>query len=169
VEQKHMDILHLVDRLENIVRESRALPLSNKIMLDEDKLIDIIDQMRVSVPDVVKQAQKVTTEKERQIAQAQEEAERIKQLAKAESEMILEKDQITKDAHLRAKQIIEDSHKQAAKIYADADKYVINKFTLMERHLLSVVKQVRNGIQILQKHEDTSEDDQNPSNSNKSA
>ena len=152
-----MDILHFVDRLENIVRESRTLPLSRKLLLDEEKLIDIIDQMRVSVPDVVKQAQKVTAERDRQLAQAQEEAERIKQLAKAESQMILEKDQITKDAHARAKAIVDDAYRQSAKIYADADKYVIDKFSLMERHLLSIVKQVRNGIQVLQVPEDTKE------------
>ena len=150
-----MDILHFVDRLENIVRESRTMPLSRKLLLDEEKLIDIIDQMRVSVPDVVKQAQKVTAERDRQLAQAKEEADRIKQLAKAESQMILEKDQITKDAHVRAKEIVDDAHRQSAKIYADADKYVMDKFNLMERHLLSIVKQVRNGIQILQAPDDT--------------
>ena len=160
-----MDILHFVDRLENIVRESRTLPLSRKLLLDEEKLIDIIDQMRVSVPDVVKQAQKVTAERDRQLAQAQEEAERIKQLAKAESQMILEKDQITKDAHARAKAIVDDAYRQSAKIYADADKYVIDKFSLMERHLLSIVKQVRNGIQVLQVPEDT----QAPPSEDKSA
>ena len=107
-----MDILHLVDRLENVVRESRTLPLSRKLLLDEEKLIDIIDQMRVSVPDVVRQAQKVTAERDRQLAQAQEEAERIKQLAKAESQLIIEQDQITKDAHIRAKNIVEGSNKK---------------------------------------------------------
>ena len=165
MELELMDILHFVDRLENIVRESRTLPLSRKLLLDEGKLIDIIDQMRVSVPDVVKQAQKVTAERDRQLAQAQEEAERIKQLAKAESQMILDKDQITKDAHLRAKAIVDDAHRQSAKIYADADKYVIDKFSLMERHLLSIVKQVRNGIQVLQ----VPEDNQEPPSQDKSA
>jgi len=76
-----MDILHLVDRLENIVHESRAIPLSRKLLLDEDRLIDIIDQMRVTIPDVVKNAQKVTAERDRQLAQAQEEADRIRKLA----------------------------------------------------------------------------------------
>lgn len=165
MELELMDILHFVDRLENVVRDSRTLPLSRKLLLDEGKLIDIIDQMRVSVPDIIKQAQKVTAERDRQLAQAQEEAERIKQLAKAESQMILEKDQITKDAHVRAKAIVDDAHRQSAKIYADADKYVIDKFSLMERHLLSIVKQVRNGMQVLQ----VPEDNQEPPSQDKSA
>ncbi len=152
-----MDILHLVDRLENIVHESRAIPLSRKLLLDEDRLIDIIDQMRVTIPDVVKNAQKVTAERDRQLAQAQEEADRIRKLAKAESRAILENDQITKGARIRAEQILEDAKRQAAKIMADADDYVLDKFGRMEHQLLSTIQQVRNGIQIMQEpdgHED---------------
>ena len=144
-----MDILHLVDRLENIVHESRAIPFSRKLLLDEDRLIDIIDQMRVTIPDVVKNAQKVTTERDRQLAQAQEEADRIRKLAKAESRAILENDQLTKGAHIRAEQILEEAERQANKTRADADNYVLDKFGRMEHQLLSVIQQVRNGIQVL--------------------
>ena len=144
-----MDILHLVDRLENIVHESRTIPFSRKLLLDEDRLIDIIDQMRVTIPDVVKNAQKVTAERDRQLAQAQENADRIRKLAKAESRAILENDQITKGAHIRAEQILEQAERQAAKTRADADDYVLDKFGRMEHQLLSVIEQVRNGIQVL--------------------
>lgn len=144
-----MDILHLVDRLENIVHESRAIPFSRKLLLDEDRLIDIIDQMRVSIPDVVKTAQKVTAERDRQLAQAQEEADRTRKLAKAESRAILEKDQITKGAHIRAEQILDDAERHATKTRTGADNYVLDKFGRMEHELLSVIQQVRNGIQVL--------------------
>ena len=145
-----MDILHLVDRLENVVHESRTIPFSRKLLLDEDRLIDIIDQMRVTIPDVVKTAQKVTSERDRQIAQAQEEAERIRKLAKAESRAILENDQITKGAHIRAEQIMEEAERQAAKTRADADNYVLDLFGRIEHELLGLIQQVRNGIQVLQ-------------------
>jgi flagellar biosynthesis/type III secretory pathway protein FliH len=144
-----MDILHLVDRLENIVHESNTIPFSRKLLLDEDRLIDIIDQMRVTIPDVVRNAQKVTAERDRQLAQAQEESDRIRTLAKAESRAILENDQITKGAHIRAEQILEEAERQAAKTRADADNYVLDKFGRMEHQLLSVIQQVRNGIQML--------------------
>ena len=144
-----MDILHLVDRLENIVHESRTIPFSRKLLLDEDRLIDIIDQMRVSIPDVVKTAQKVTAERDRQLAQAQEEADRTRKLAKVESRAILEKDQITKGAHIRAEQILDEAERHAARTRTDADNYVLDKFGRMEHELLSVIQQVRNGIQVL--------------------
>ena len=56
-----MDILHLVDRLEELVNSARQVPLTNNIMIDQDRLIDLIDQMRVSIPEEVKKSQKTST------------------------------------------------------------------------------------------------------------
>jgi hypothetical protein len=41
-----MDILHLVDRLEELLNQSRPLPFTHNVMVDEDRMLDIIDQMR---------------------------------------------------------------------------------------------------------------------------
>ena len=46
-----MDILHLVDRLEELFNESRSVPFTHSVFVDEDRMLDIIDQMRVSIPD----------------------------------------------------------------------------------------------------------------------
>ncbi|NMC54377.1 MAG: ATPase, partial [Chloroflexi bacterium] len=45
-----MDILHLVDRLEELFNESRSVPFTHSVIVDEDLMLDIIDQMRVSIP-----------------------------------------------------------------------------------------------------------------------
>ena len=68
-----MDILHLVDRLEELFNESRAIPLTHQVVVDEDRMLDIIDQMRVSIPDEVKKAQQLLSQRDRILAQAQEE------------------------------------------------------------------------------------------------
>ena len=78
-----MDILHLVDRLEEIFNAGTAIPLSHKLMVDEDRVLEIIDQMRVSIPEEVKKSQQVLAQRDRILAQAQEEATRTVQLAKA--------------------------------------------------------------------------------------
>ena len=77
-----MDILHLVDKIEDLFNDSKPLPFTRNIVIDEDKLLDIIDQMRVTVPEEIKKAQQIVTQKDRIIAQAQEEANRIIELAK---------------------------------------------------------------------------------------
>ena len=60
-----MDILHLVDRLEELFNASHAIPLTHNVIVDEDKFLDIIDQMRITVPEEVKKAQEVYSKKTR--------------------------------------------------------------------------------------------------------
>ena len=49
-----MDILQLIDRLEELFNESKAIPLTRNVMVDEDRMLDIIDQMRIAIPEEVK-------------------------------------------------------------------------------------------------------------------
>ena len=73
-----MDILHLIDRLEELFNESRPIWLTHNVIVDEDRMLDLIDQMRVAIPDEVKKAQQVLSQRDRLMAQAQEEANRTK-------------------------------------------------------------------------------------------
>ncbi len=59
-----MDILNLVDRLEELLNKSRPLLFTHNVMIDEDRMLDIIDQMRVAVPDEVKKAQQLLAQRE---------------------------------------------------------------------------------------------------------
>ena len=60
-----MDILHLVDRLETLVTEGFHIPFTSNVIVHEDEILDIIDQMRVSVPEEVKLAKRTEAERER--------------------------------------------------------------------------------------------------------
>ncbi|HOJ02036.1 MAG TPA: hypothetical protein PLL88_10505, partial [Anaerolineaceae bacterium] len=77
-----MDILHLIDQLEELFNESKSFWLTNEVMIKEDRLIDLIDQMRLAVPDEIKQSQQILNQKDRILAQAQEEANRTVALAR---------------------------------------------------------------------------------------
>jgi hypothetical protein len=141
-----MDILHLIDRLEELFNESRAFPFTRNVMVDEDKMLDIIDQMRVTVPEEVKKAQQLLTQKDRILAQAQEEASRIVTLAKEKSEQIVEREAIVKSAQTRANQIVNQAREDAAVTRRDADDYVIDSLQTLEEEVTRVLTQVRNGI-----------------------
>ena len=54
-----MDILHLVDRLEELFNESRPIWLTHSVIVDEDRMLDLIDQMRVAIPEEIKKAQQI--------------------------------------------------------------------------------------------------------------
>jgi cell division septum initiation protein DivIVA len=144
-----MDILHLVDRLEELFNQSRPIPLTRNVIVDEDKFLDIIDQMRISIPEEVRKAQQVFTQKDRVMAQAQEEANRTLQLAREKADALVEKESLVQDAQRRAAQIIDQAKIEAENIKAGADQYAIDALTNLQTELERLSAQARNGVQVL--------------------
>lgn len=145
-----MDILHLVDRLEELFNESRTVPFTRNAVVDEDKMLDIIDQMRVTIPNEVKQAQQILTQRDRFLAQAQEEAARIVALAREKAEQMVEHESIVKSAMSRADQILAQARLDAQATRRDADDYVIDGLHHLDAEITRLQTQVRNGIRKLE-------------------
>ena len=145
-----MDILHLVDRLEELFNDSRPIPLTSNVIVDEDRMLDLIDQMRIAIPEAVKDAQKLVAEKDRTLAQAQEEANRTIKLARDKSDGMLDRDSIVEAAQARADQILDQARLDAEVIRQEADDYTMESLTMLEIELERLNNQVRNGIRALQ-------------------
>jgi vacuolar-type H+-ATPase subunit H len=145
-----MDILHLVDRLEELFNNSRPIPLTHNVIVDEDKFLDVIDQMRISIPEEVKKAQEVYSKKDRVMAQAQEEANRTLELAREKADTLVDKEALVQDAKRRADQIIDQARMEAENIKAGADQYALDSLENLEREMEQLLVQLRNGIQILE-------------------
>ncbi|MBE9473826.1 MAG: hypothetical protein IMY85_02980 [Chloroflexi bacterium] len=145
-----MDILHLIDRLEELFNESRAIPFTHNVVVDEEKMLDLIDQMRVAIPEEMKKAQQVMTQRDRILAQAQEEANRTLVLAREKGEQLLERDSIVQSAQSFAEQRATDIIAEADQTRVEADQYVIETLTRLELELERYLNQVRNGIQTVQ-------------------
>jgi hypothetical protein len=145
-----MDIQHLVDRLEQILGESRRVPMTTTLLVDEEQTFNIIDQMRVAIPDEVRRANRVESEKERILAQAQEEAARIRHLAKQEAEELIRRDTIVASAHQRAENVLERARRDAEILRRDADVYVVDVLAKLEEDLLRSLSVVRNGLRKIQ-------------------
>ncbi len=152
-----MDILHLVDRLEELFNESSSLPLTKKVVVDEDKMLDLIDQMRLAIPDEIKKAQSINNQKERIIAQSHEEANRTISLAKEQSEKLVSKDAIVQEAKIIAEDIIKRASNETELIKKEADQYAIDSLDHLEIELSKILTQVRNGMMSLQDNKTTEE------------
>lgn len=149
-----MDILHLIDRLEELFNESRAIPFTHNVIVDEDRMLDLIDQMRVAVPDEVKKAQQVLAQRDRILAQTQEEANRTLALAREKGDLLVERDAIVQTAQVRAEQVADDIRLDAEQTRKDADQYVIDTLTRLEMELERYLQQVRNGIRTLRESQE---------------
>ena len=145
-----MDILHLIDRLEEILNEARPLPFTRNVMVDEERVLDLIDQMRVAIPEEVKKSQTLLAQRDRLLAQAQEEANRTLAIAREKSDQLVSRDAIVQAAQARAEQIIAQARVDIESTREDADVYVVDTLTRLEIELERALTQVRNGIQVLQ-------------------
>jgi len=144
-----MDILHLVDRLEELFNESRPIPLTHNVIVDEDRMLDLIDQMRVAIPEEVKKAQQVLSQRDRIMAQSQEEANRTLALAREKSEGLVEQSAIVEAARIRVKEIEAEALRDAERTRREADNYVIETLSQLEVQLERSLNQARNGIMAL--------------------
>lgn len=145
-----MDILHLIDQLEELFNESKSLWLTNEVMIKEERLLDLIDQMRLAVPDEIKQSKQIINQKDRILAQAQEEASRTVDLAREKSVEMVERDGIVESARLKADQIISRAEEQSKVMKRDADEYAIETLKELRDELTKILNQVTNGINTLE-------------------
>ena len=141
-----MDILQLIDRLEELFNESKSIPLTRNVMVDEDRMLDIIDQMRIAIPEEVKKAQQLLGQRDRVLAQAQEEANRTIEIARQKADQLVIKDMIMQEATRRAELILSQARTDAENIRGDADDYVINSLSQLQAELERITNQVNNGI-----------------------
>jgi hypothetical protein len=141
-----MDIQHLVDRLEDLIDEGRHVPFSKFTLIDEERALEIIDQMRISVPEQIEKASRLINQRDRLLAQANEEATRVVQIARERSEEMTVRDAIVQTAQNRAKNVIEQARSEAEVVRADADTYVLEVLKELEGQLLRNLTVARNGI-----------------------
>lgn len=141
-----MDIQHLVDRLEDLVDEGRHMPFSKFTMIDEERALELIDQMRISIPEEIEKASRVLAQRDRILAQANEEAARLIQAAREQGVQLMDREATVQAAQSRAANIIEQAKQDAEEVVAGADKYVAETLAKLEQQLARALNVVRNGI-----------------------
>ncbi|MEO8358379.1 MAG: ATPase [Chloroflexota bacterium] len=148
-----MDILQLIDRLEELFNQSKTIPLTHNVMVDEDRMLDIIDQMRIAIPEEVKKAQQLLGQRDRVLAQSQEEANRTLEIARQKADQLVAKDMIAAEAQRRAEQYLVQARSEAEGIRAAADDYVMDSLNQLQAELERISNQVRNGIRTVEEEQ----------------
>ena len=148
-----MDILQLIDRLEELFNEAKAVPFTHNVVVDEDRMLELIDQMRIAIPEEVKKAQQVMAQRDRVMAQAQEEANRTLQLARDKAEQLVQKDMIVQEAQRRADQIMAQARGEAEATRVDSDNYVLDTLMQLQDQIAKMGNQVGNGIRMIQEEQ----------------
>jgi cell division septum initiation protein DivIVA len=140
-----MDVLQLIDRLEQLVTSGTRLPLSSRTMIDEQAFLDIIDQLRVTVPEELKQARRFTQERDRIMQQAEAEAEKILNAAQERATLMLQDSEILRRAQDDAQRLIAAANDEADDIRQGADEYAFDVLSGLETELTKLVATTRKG------------------------
>jgi regulator of protease activity HflC (stomatin/prohibitin superfamily) len=148
-----MDILQLIDRLEELFNDAKSVPFTHNVVVDEDKMLELIDQMRIAIPEEVKKAQQVVAQRDRVMAQAQEEANRTLQIARDKADQMQQNHSIVQEAQRRADQILQQARADAESTRAEADNYVLDVLMQLQEKIEALGNQVNNGIRIMQEEQ----------------
>lgn len=145
-----MDILQLIDRLEELFNDGKPILFTHNVSVDEDRMLDIIDQMRIAIPEEVKKAQQLLSQRDRVMAQAKEEANRTLDLAREKADGLVNKDGIVQEAERRSEQILSQARADAEATRHEADDYVIETLARLQDELNRYLNQVNNGLRTLE-------------------
>ena len=148
-----MDIQYLVDRLEALVNSSRRVPLSSRIMVEEEEVLALIEQMRQAIPTEIKQARRVLQDREQVIKGAQSEAEKIVTMARERAEYMINNEGVLNIAKERGEQVLTDAQRDAQTTRQEIEQYAVEVLGNLEQQLQLQLHQVRNGLQELQAHQ----------------
>jgi len=163
-----MDLLALVDRLEELIGSAQKMPIGSRAIVDRRRLLDIVDQMRIAIPQEVREAREMVAQREQRRMEAEEEARLVIARAEDRAARMVEQHELTLAARKRAEEVatqaeqqleeriaqanagiehrIEESRKLASQQMDAADTYARELLERLDRQLLAFVRSVQSGI-----------------------
>src|SRR5919107_44181 len=138
-----MDVLVLIDKLDDLVHNAKPVPLTDQVRVDKEEIYDILDQMRATIPEEIKQARWIVKERQEMLAEAKREAERIVKEARERQNQLVSQEEITKQAERAAEDIIEDARAREREIRLGAEDYADEILNTLEVNLTKFIGAVQ--------------------------
>lgn len=133
------------------------------MIVDQARALDLLDQLRVAVPEEIRAAKRINEETERIVERAQEEAERILARAQEQAAFLIEERELTRAAEIRSAEIITDGQREADEIRRGADEYAQSVLVKLEGECIRALQSIKRGLALLDdRHVDESEDGSMP-------
>lgn len=144
-----MDILNLLERIEDIVEDASKLPLSNKVMIDKEEILEIINEIRLKMPDEINRASWVAKERQRILQEAQSEADDYVRKVKEQQKILIEESEITRQAKQYANQIALEAEKKCIEMKMGAYNYSDDILSKLQEKINEINDIIENNREIL--------------------
>ncbi|MBQ8300554.1 MAG: ATPase [Clostridia bacterium] len=138
-----MDIMEIVDMMEEAIEKASAVPLTGKVMVDKDELLDYIQEIRLVYPDELKEAKWVKEERQRILSEAESRAEAIQKNAEETQMQLIDEHEITKCAYEQANELVNAAQQKSIEIKTDTDQYVDDILNDAEHRLDLLLRKIR--------------------------
>ena len=140
-----MDVLVLIDKIDDLVHNAKGVPLTDQVRVDREEVYDILDQMRATIPEEVKQARWIVKERQEMLAESKREADRL--LAEAREQAMREASQpeIVKSTEHQAQDILDDARRQVRGTRAEMDDWADGILSMLEVNLDKFLSAVKRG------------------------
>lgn len=145
-----MDVLVLIDKLDDVIHNARTVPLTDSVMIDREEIYDLLDQMRATVPEEIKQARWIVKERQEMLLEAKQEAEHIIAEAQEKAARLASQEDVVRLAEKQAKEIVEDAREREREIRLGAEDYADEVLGNLEVNLEKFLAAVRRGRERLQ-------------------
>ena len=139
-----MEIFTLLETLEDILENSKNLPLVNKAMVDKEEMLEIIKEIRIKLPDELKQAKWIKEERQRILVEAQKEADGIVKEAENRIISMIDEHEITRKAYEQKAEIIETANEMSREISKGTKDYADSVLQGIEIALEDALKVIQN-------------------------
>ena len=143
---KIMEIFTLLETLEDIMERSRSLPFTDKGIVDKEEVLEIIKEIRLKLPDELKQAKWVKEERARILEEAQKEADGIVKEAENRIIAMIDEHEITRKAYEQKAEIIETANEMSREISQGTKEYANNLLNSTEKVLTDSLAKLEKDI-----------------------
>ena len=137
-----MEIFTLLENLEELIENSKKMPFTSKIMIEQEDILNIIKDIRLKMPEDMKQAKWISEERDRILEEAKKEADDVVKEAENRIISMIDEHEITKKAYEQKNQIMEAANENSRQITQGAKEYADNILVDLEKRLEKILKEI---------------------------
>jgi hypothetical protein len=140
-----VDVLVLIDKLDELVQTAKGVPMTDQVRIDREEIWEIIDQMRSTIPEEIKQARWIVKERQEMLAEAKREAERLIGEAREQAAREASQQEVVKLAERQAQELLEQARMKERETRLGAEDYADGILENLEVNLSKFLSAVERG------------------------
>ncbi len=145
-----MDVLELIDKLDDLIHNARPVPLTDQVRIDREAIFELLDEMRSTIPEEVKQARWIVKERQEMLAEARREADRMLAEARERVQHEVSQQEVVRQAEREAQDMLEAARQREREVRLGAEDYADEVLGTLEVNLGKFLSAVQRGRERLQ-------------------